>query len=80
MVVRPDGLLIWRNRKHHMPYSNLRLLNYICFLLQIMKPLWRNFLYIVACVPGSYGSSDVGGVYSSSYGGEYTSRGSDVCF
>ncbi|KAF3445610.1 hypothetical protein FNV43_RR10786 [Rhamnella rubrinervis] len=27
---------------------------------------------------GSYGSSDVGGMYSSSYGGEYMSRGSDV--
>ncbi|GMH00645.1 hypothetical protein Nepgr_002484 [Nepenthes gracilis] len=27
---------------------------------------------------GSYGSSDVGGVYSSSYGGDFVSRGSDV--
>ncbi|CAK8560013.1 unnamed protein product [Lathyrus sativus] len=27
---------------------------------------------------GSYGGSDVGGMYSSSYGGDYVSRGSDV--
>ncbi|KAI5407872.1 hypothetical protein KIW84_023228 [Lathyrus oleraceus] len=29
---------------------------------------------------GSYGGSDVGGMYSSSYGGDYVSRGSDVIF
>ena len=27
---------------------------------------------------GSFGSGDVGGMYSSSYGGDYISRGSDV--
>ncbi|XLT08108.1 hypothetical protein HN51_053901 [Arachis hypogaea] len=27
---------------------------------------------------GSFGNSDVGGMYSSSYGGDYISRGSDV--
>lgn len=32
------------------------------------------------CLSGSYGGSDVGGMYSSSYGGDYVSRGSDVIF
>ena len=29
---------------------------------------------------GSVSSSDVGGMYSSSYGSDYLSRGPDVCF
>ena len=31
-----------------------------------------------ACFSGSFSGSDVGGMYSSSYGGDYMSRGSDV--
>lgn len=29
---------------------------------------------------GPYGGSDVGRMYSSSFGGDYVSRGSDVCW
>lgn len=35
--------------------------------------------YISCGISGSFGSSDVGGMYSSSYGGDYMSRGNDVC-
>lgn len=31
-------------------------------------------------ISGPYGSSDVGRMYSSNFGGDYMSRGSDVCF
>lgn len=41
---------------------------------------WLNILlFNIAWFSGSYGGSDVGGMYSSSYGGDYMPRGSDVC-
>lgn len=46
-------------------------LNIRCYLLSA---------YILVCfMSGSFGGSD-GGMYSSSYGGDYVSRGSDVSF
>jgi len=37
------------------------------------------YIFIVCCMSGSFGGSD-GGMYTSSYGGDYESRGSDVMF
>ena len=42
--------------------------------------LFSPYIFIVCCMSGSFGGSDVGGMYSSSYGGDYISRGSDVMF
>lgn len=36
------------------------------------------YIFIICGVSGSYGGSDVGGMYSSSYGGDYMPRGNDV--
>lgn len=49
----------------------LYLLTFVCI---------EKSVYILFWFVGSYGGSDVGGLYSSSYGGDYMSRGSDVCF
>lgn len=35
-------------------------------------------IFIMFYMSGSFGGGDVGGMYSSSYGGDYNSRGSDV--
>lgn len=47
----------------------LYLLTFVCI---------EKSVYILFWFVGSYGGSDVGGLYSSSYGGDYMSRGSDV--
>lgn len=39
----------------------------------------KGLSFFISWASGSYGGNDVGGMYSSSYGGDYMSRGSDVC-
>lgn len=41
---------------------------------------FTSHIFIMFWLSGSFGGSDVGGMYSSSYGGDYVSRGSDVIF
>lgn len=55
-------------------------LTVICYLnvLDVHTKVYQS--EFVFSFSGSYGASDVGGMYSSSYGGDYMPRGSDVCF
>ena len=52
-----------------------------CCKLKMLKFLpmakWSYALFL--CLSGSFGGSDVGGMYSSSYGSDYIPRGADVC-
>lgn len=52
-----------------------------CCKLKMLKFLpmakWSYALFL--WLSGSFGGSDVGGMYSSSYGSDYMPRGADVC-
>ena len=50
--------------------------NLKCYL---KHQLLSAYIVIVCCMSGSFGGSD-GGMYTSNYGGDYVSRGSDVMF